>query len=86
MLRHVGLLRDGGTVRTVTSVLAATLGAVTGAVAGLVASILLWLALPGGDGPEVPIGALLALARLAVPIGLIVGGVVGWQLSRGRAS
>mgnify|MGYP003116622480 CR=1 FL=1 len=62
------------------------LGAVLGAVAGLVASILLWFALPGGDGPEVPIGSLVALAQLAVPIGLIVGGVVGWQLGRDRAS
>lgn len=66
------------------AVLTATLGAVVGAVVGLVASILLWFALPGG-GPEVPIGSLLALTRLAVPTGLIVGGVVGRQRGRHRA-
>lgn len=71
-------------MRTAVRVLAATLGAVAGAVLGLVASILLWLVLADGGGPEVPLGSLFQLVRLAVPTGLIAGGVIGWNLGRER--
>ena len=79
--RRIGSANDGGTVRIALRIVAAVVGAVLGAVAGFAISILLWLVFVEG-GPEVPIGALLSIVVLAVPTGVIAGGVIGWQLGR----
>ena len=72
-------------MRTALRIAAAVLGAAIGAVAGFAVSIMLWLAFVEG-GPEVPIGALMQIVVLAVPTGLVAGGVIGWQLGRDRTA
>lgn len=64
-------------------VLAGVVGAVIGALVGFLAAIVLWSFFVEG-GPEVPIAALAIIALVAVPIGVVAGGVVGWRLSRKR--
>ncbi len=70
-------------MRTALSVVAAIVGAAIGAVVGFVVSLMLWVVFVEG-GPEAPIGALARIVYVAVPTGLVVGGVVGWSLSRER--
>lgn len=71
-------------MRTALRIVAALAGAAVGAMVGFAGSILLWLVFVEG-GPEVPVGALLQIVVVAVPTGLVAGGVIGWRLGRDRS-
>lgn len=73
--------------RTLVSIAAVLVGAAIGVVVGLFAAFLLWVMLSDSSGADEPyIGGLVMAVTVIVPVTTIVGGAIGWRLSRPRSA